>query len=372
MANTTNASMGEQTMSYGTVQAEKMTTESGYSLGAGNASSFKNRIINGGMTIAQRSTSNTPTAANFTYSIDRFFTAINSGTSGFTVSQLSQASTGLAGFYNALRFQRDSGTTNTTTQAFGQTIETENCFDLAGQSVTLSFWARAGSNFSASSSTITARLATGTGTNQGSAGAYQGTWTGYAQTNTTVAITTSWARYSVTYAVGAGVNEIQTLFYWSGSGTAGANDYIDITGVQLEVGTVATSFDFRSISTELDLCYRYCFAWRTDSLGYTNYGRFPVSFNTSTTECNTDIFFPKPMRTTAYSLSWNNKAYQEYFVTGGGATGSSISLNTDANGINWINIRFTGMVGSSLTTGGLSGIRLVNVTDGALIISTEL
>jgi hypothetical protein len=41
-------------MSYGTVQAEKMTTESGYSLGAGNASSFKNRIINGDMRIDQR------------------------------------------------------------------------------------------------------------------------------------------------------------------------------------------------------------------------------------------------------------------------------------------------------------------------------
>jgi hypothetical protein len=145
-----------------------------------------------------------------------------------------------------------------------------------------------------------------------------------------------------------------------------------VTGVQLEVGSTATSFDYKQYATELDLCYRYCFAWRTDSLGYTNYGRFPVSFNTGTTECNTDIFLPKPMRNTAYTLTWNNKAYQEYFVTGGGATGSSILLNTDANGLNWVNIRFTSMTGTTLTAGGLSGIRFTNLTDAALIINTEL
>ena len=218
---------------------------------------FRNRIINGGMQVAQYGTSVAPTVSNFTYSMDRFFCAINSGTSGYTVTQLSQANTGLSGFYNALRYQRNSGQTNTTTMAFGQTIETANCYDLAGQTVTLSFWARAGSNFSAASSQITARIATGTGVDQGSAGAYNGTWTGYAQTNTVVTISTSWVRYSIAVTIPAGVNEIQILFYWAGVGTAGTNDYADFTGIQFEAGPVATPFERRLYGTELSLCQRY-------------------------------------------------------------------------------------------------------------------
>jgi hypothetical protein len=221
------------------------------------SSFLRNRMINGAMQVAQYGTSVAPTVSNFTYAMDRFFCAINSGTSGYTVTQLSQANTGLSGFYNALRYQRNSGQTNTTTMAFGQTIETANCYDLAGQTATLSFWARAGSNFSAASSQITARVATGTGVDQGSSGAYNGTWTGYAQTNTVVTITTSWVRYSIAVPIPAGVNEIQVLFYWAGVGTAGTNDYADFTGIQFEAGPVATAFERRLYGHEVSLCQRY-------------------------------------------------------------------------------------------------------------------
>lgn len=233
------------------------------------ASSFlRNRIINGGMQVAQYGTSVTPTVSNFTYAMDRFFCALNAGTSGFTVTQLSQANTALAGFYNALRYQRNSGQTSTTTMAVGQTIETANCYDLAGQNVTLSFYARAGSNFSATSSQITARIATGTGVDQGSAAAYNGTWTGYAQTNNTITLTTSWQRFTVTAAIGSSVNEIQILFYWAGTGTAGTNDYVDITGVQLEQGSVATPFERRLYGQEMALCQRYLPAFTATANGW--------------------------------------------------------------------------------------------------------
>lgn len=62
-------------MSYGTIQIEKMTTESGYSLGAGNASSFKNRFINGSMTIDQRNNGVSFTNSNQSiYGLDRWRT----------------------------------------------------------------------------------------------------------------------------------------------------------------------------------------------------------------------------------------------------------------------------------------------------------
>ena len=59
-------------MAYGTINAEQLTTQSGYTLGAGNASSFKNRIINGAMVIDQRNAgaSVTPTAG--VYTLDRW------------------------------------------------------------------------------------------------------------------------------------------------------------------------------------------------------------------------------------------------------------------------------------------------------------
>ena len=277
------------------------------------SSFLRNRIINGSMQVAQYGTSVAPTVSNFTYSMDRFFCAINSGTSGYTVTQLSQANTGLSGFYNALRYQRNSGQTNTTTMAFGQTIETANCYDLAGQTVTLSFWARAGSNFSAASSQITARIATGTGVDQGSAGAYNGTWTGYAQTNTVVTISTSWVRYSIAVTIPAGVNEIQILFYWAGVGTAGTNDYADFTGIQFEAGPVATPFERRQYGQELSLCQRYYWinSSATNSVSY----YMPV-FAFSTTVAYGVIEFPVTMRTTPTISTTGTPANYRIFLGG--------------------------------------------------------
>ena len=258
----------------------------------GSSSFLRNRIINGGMQVAQYGTSVTPTNLNFTYAMDRFFCALNAGTSGFTVTQLNQANTALSGFYNAFRYQRNSGQTSTTTMAFGQTIETSNCYDLAGQSVTLSFYARAGSNFSAASSQITARIATGSGVDQGSNSAYNGTWTGYAQTNTVITVTTSWVRYTVTVSIPSGTNEIQVLFYWAGTGTAGTNDYLDVTGVQLEQGSVATPFERPLYSKQLADCQRYYYAW---VFGSTDFQELVA--RTSTTGFDITTYLPVTMRT---------------------------------------------------------------------------
>jgi hypothetical protein len=73
-------------MSYGTVQAEKMTTESGYSLGAGNSSSFKNRFINGAMVIDQRNNGASVTPTSSAYTVDRW-QAVCSVASKFSIQQ---------------------------------------------------------------------------------------------------------------------------------------------------------------------------------------------------------------------------------------------------------------------------------------------
>jgi hypothetical protein len=263
-------------MSYGTVQAEKMTTESGYSLGAGNASSFKNRIINGGMVIDQRNAGASGTVGPSTstdYRVDRFFFQRFGGTATFTGSQ---STTAPAGFTNSLSATVAIAAAPAAgdTTFIRQLIEGFNVADLGfgaagAQSVTVSFWVN---------SSITGTYG-GSVTNGAFDRSYVFTYsinsanTWEQKTITVPGDTTgTWLKNSsagmrLNLDLGSGSNMNGTANTWTSSTTmrtsgcvnwianAGATFYL--TGVQLEVGTVATSFDFRDIGTELDLCSRY-------------------------------------------------------------------------------------------------------------------
>ena len=214
---------------------------------------FKNRIINGAMGIWQRGTSFTNTANSSQYTADRWTVFGGVGLPVVTT----QVSSGLQDFPNALRVQRPNGNTATTNTAAIQVIETSNCRDLEGQSITVSFLARAGANYSQSGNGLVVFIGTGTGTDQGSVSWINGAWTGLANTSQTITLTTTMTRYSLTYSIPSGTNEIVLAFLTNPTGTAGAADYFDITGVQLEKGSTATSFDYRPYGTELALAQRY-------------------------------------------------------------------------------------------------------------------
>jgi hypothetical protein len=219
---------------------------------AAMASSFlRNRLINGGMEIAQRATTATGTYNSvYVYaSVDRW--AVFSANSSTTQAQSTDAP---SGFRNSFRLQRPSGNTGTNTLFVTQGIESVNCYDLSGQPVTISFWAKRGANYSGGNLSVS--LITGTSADQGIA--IIGLWAGRATPiTTTTAITTTWTRYTFTGTVGSGVLEAAVEFNWTPSGTAGADDSVYITGVQLEVGTVATPFERRLFGQELALCQRY-------------------------------------------------------------------------------------------------------------------
>jgi hypothetical protein len=176
-----------------------------------------------------------------------------------TASTASQVtSTTLSGFPFATRIQRNSGNTGTADVICLQAIETANCQDLAGSTVTVSFYARAGSNYSAASNNLLALVATGSATDQGVIEWIAQRWTNQlTATVGTAVLTTSWQRFSYSYTVPAGTTEIILAFNSPRVGTAGTNDYFDITGVQLEAGPSATEFELRPIGTELALCQRY-------------------------------------------------------------------------------------------------------------------
>ena len=256
---------------------------------------FKSRIINGGMTIDQRNAgaSVTLTAANFVYPVDRMFAFRASGTSGAIAQRVLS---GITPNGNAIRIQRNSGDSATALLGFGQVIESNNCADLASQSITMSFKARCGANFSAASSQITVRIGTGNGTDQSAANFYNVAWTGQSNTNTAITLTTSFQTFTVTITAGASVSQIGAMLFYTPVGTASTNDWFEVTELQLEKGSTATSFDYRPYGTELMLCYRYFYKWLNDS-GASSYVTNLQAYNTTSTFGKV-LDFPVTMRAT--------------------------------------------------------------------------
>ena len=217
----------------------------------GSMAAGKNAIINGGFDVWQRGTSFTPTTS-INYCADRCFTFRNTNSSGTTLTQTTGTNTTYA-----LKVQRTAGNTFTDQLTILQNFESINSKPYAGKTVTFSFYAKAGANYSATSGALVFNLITGTGTDQTG---NPGFWTGGALSITgTATLTTTLQRFSFTGTLPSNTNQISTYFYQSFTGTAGADDSFTIEGVQLELGSVATSFarSGGTIQGELAACQRY-------------------------------------------------------------------------------------------------------------------
>jgi len=258
-------------------------------------SSGKNAIINGGMDVWQRGTSFTTTGI---YTADRWFTGTNSGQT--LTRQTTSDTTNLPTIQYCLRASRNSGTSNLNIVGIAQSIETQNSIRFAGQAVTLSFYARKGANLSG---TFTATLYSGTGTDQRRD--FGAGFTGEATVATSSpSLTTGWVRYTISGTVASTATELAALLYFVPVGTAGAADYIEVTGVQLELGTVTTFARTGSgIQGELAACQRYY--WRTG--GSALYQRIGQGVADSG---GTDIMVinPVPMRTAPATADYSTLA----------------------------------------------------------------
>jgi hypothetical protein len=249
-----------------------LPTESGTVLTGSTTTGFKNRLINGEMDIDQRNAgaSVTPTASEYT--LDRWQMDIGLA-SKFSVQQVSDAP---SGFINSVRLTVVSSYTPAAGNAmfFRQSVEGLNVSDFAwgaasAQSISVSFWVK-------SSVTGTYSVSIGNSANNyhyiatytvSSASTWEyktisipgptaGTW-----------LTTNGAGLRLKFDIGSGSNFNGTANVWSaadvgrtsGSVVLGSNSGAtwQITGVQLEKGSQATSFDFRDYGRELALCQRY-------------------------------------------------------------------------------------------------------------------
>ena len=228
----------------------------------------KNAIINGAFDIWQRGTSIAINAA--AYTTDRWLGY--RGVAGMTVSrQSTNDTTNLPFILDCARVQRDSGNTSTSSLQFTSSVETSNVYRYTGQTITMSFYARCGANYSPASSALGVYLSTGTGTDGNPLTGYTG------QTNTisqTATLTTTWQRFSYTATLTSTTTQMAPYFLASVTGTAGANDWFEVTGVQVELGSVATAFSRTggTIQGELAACQRYYFKMGNEGNAYNSFG----------------------------------------------------------------------------------------------------
>lgn len=254
-------------------QTELLTTQNianFVSANSRNGSGFTNLLIGGDFTINpfQRGTSFTGISNGATYTADRF--AVVAGSSSLiSVSQATISS--VAGFTGALQVGRTTGASITSAVTLVQALDTNSSLLCQGQQVTLSFWAVAGSSFSAASSGLALAITTGSGTNQSATNLVAGSWTGSVNNALTVgpstsfisgsssviAITTTMTRYSVTATVPSAATQLGVQIGYTPVGTAGATDFFQVAGVQLELGSTPSAFEHRDPGTELALCQRY-------------------------------------------------------------------------------------------------------------------
>ena len=297
-------------MAYGTINADVIQSSvTGVSLGAGNATRFKNRIINGDMRIDQRNAgaSITPAATTLTYNVDRWNT-YQTQASKFTIQQNAGSVTPPVGFNNYLGATSSSAYSVTSTDQFNirQYIEGFNFADLGwgtanAKTVTLSAWVY---------SSLTGTFG-GSFTNYAFSRSYPFTYTiSSANTWTQISVTipgdtsgtwvgaTSAGAAALLFNLGCGSTLSGTAGAWASAaycsatgatsvvGTNGATFYI--TGVQLEVGSSATGFEYVDYTTQLAMCQRYY---------YTNGGNNILSCHPASIYARINYYLPVNQRT---------------------------------------------------------------------------
>jgi hypothetical protein len=321
-----------------------------------------NPVLNSAFQVWQRGTSVAISASSGGYTADRW-TASTGANGASTISrQVTNDTTNLPNIQYCARVQKNSGQTGTAGFAFYQSFETINSIPFAGKTVTVSFYARKGANYSQASSQLTFQLLSGTGTDQSILSGY----TGLAiplQSNVT--LTTTWQRFSVTGTIATTATEFAVGFEYTPVGTAGAADYYEVTGVQLEVGSVATPFKTYAgtIQGELAACQRYYY--RSTATGQT-YARFGIGPASSTTNGNILINVPSTLRIAAgASIDYSSLGL---YTSGSPIAVTSVTLDQASNN----NYAVNAVVASGLTQDRSYLLLANNSANAYIAISAEL
>lgn len=247
-----------------------------------------NGLIGGdaGTNLWQRGTTGSSVTTTVTYGgPDRF--AYWSGTNtAMTVSRDTTAADLPIGYQAAFKVARTSGQTGVVQMCVAQEVESVNAFQYQGNVAEVDFHAITGANFSPANANVTVYIVTGTSTDEGMAklafglnggGGGSSSWTGQANAAAAVvslgAVSTA-GRYAAIASIPVTATEIGVALCYTPVGTAGTNDYVAFSGIQLRrsqqllsyasttvgysaVTTPISAFERRSQALETELQQRY-------------------------------------------------------------------------------------------------------------------
>lgn len=327
-----------------------------------------NAIINGAFEINQRGF--TTSTTNGVYVADRLPIYHATGTNTATLNTFTPGTEVIAGFSKYATFTSSGQTGVTAELDLVQRVEDVRTF--AGQTVTFSFYAKAASGTPKIAPTIYQAFGTG-----GSAGVT----TQMGQ----VTLSTSWARYSVTATlpsitgktVGTGSYIQATLWMSAGTNynadTASLgiqNNTFDITGVQLEAGSVATPFRRSSptLQGELAACQRYYYRVQKDSAS-SAYATLATGMAYGSANAHIFFPFPVPMRTSPSAVEYSTISTLGVLASNLGTLAATSATFANAtqfgSGVNF-------SVSSGLTTGNATALNSNNSSSSYVGFSAEL
>ena len=274
----------------------------------------KNAIINGAFNVWQRGTSFTPTpGGGIIYTADRF-NSYNNGTGALTISQQALTPGSITGYESPYYLQAALASAGTTT-GWNWVQPIENVQTFAGQTVTLSFWAKS-TNSATTTITFSQKF--------GSGGSTQ------VDTNSSaITLTSTWTRYTATVTLPSisgktiGTGSSLTLT-WNMGATVSTYGF---WGVQLEAGSVATAFQTATgtLQGELAACQRYYYRQTGDNL----YANFGIGTCNALTTALVNIMPPVTMRVKPTSVDFSTLRLYDGSVAW---PITSLALNSDSSG----------------------------------------
>jgi hypothetical protein len=343
------------------------STSTGLSYQA-NWAAGKNKIINGDFRINQRNFTTASTDGAFTF--DRWKNGI--GTSGGTCTVTPQTFTPgaapVAGYEGSNFIQLLSASQSGASDWASTYQNIEDVRSLAGQTITVSFWAKATSGTPNIGVTVLQNFGTG-----GSSSVIY--------SPSVKAITTSWVRYSFNITLSSlsgktiGTNSMVQFFIFTSTGSTLTglgyaavglqNNTFQIWGVQVEAGSVATAFQTATgtLQGELAACQRYYYRQTVS----TNQPLAPTGGCATAAIADSVLYFPVTMRLNPSSIEVSNVGFYNW---GNGSIYESGTITSAAASLYAINLRYTH--GSNVFTTGQSGALIGRASTSFIGINAEL
>jgi hypothetical protein len=316
----------------------------------------KNKIINGDFGVWQRGTTFT-SPASAAYNADRWLLGFDgNGTATVSRQTFTPGTAPVAG-YESQYFYRVACTSVGTTTTFQTQQKIEDVRTFAGQTITISFWAKKDNNKTIG---IFTEQFFGSG---GSGSVFQ--------TSARITPSTSWARYSVTYTLASIAGKTigtgsAIVIYFAMDDTLTTSSVLDIWGVQVEESPVATSFQTATgtIQGELAACQRYYWRVTTNSI----YGAIGGGISTSTTNAGVLVNHPVSMRVNPTAVDYSTLRLTDFYAIATSVTALTLVANDTTNLISRLSVN----VGSGLTQDRPTYLTANNSTSAYIGLSAEL